>query len=132
MQSLEKVNGKFTKSGRELQGLLGSTSNHTKWVGEQINKLHLVDGLDFFPTKEKSTGGRPKTTYYFTEAAAHRIAGRNEVNTESAAMVKDNFTMSKLAMQGNEDAILMQAMGILQGRVKKMRLEMQGQAKQLV
>jgi hypothetical protein len=48
-------------------------------VGEHVSKVNPI-------------------TYYFTEAAAHLVAGRTEVKTEAAAMVKDNFAMQTITI----------------------------------
>lgn len=97
-----RVISNFTKKGRELQELLGSTKNHTSWVKQQVKNLGLVEGSDFTPQRVKNAGakGRPKLVYHFTEAAAHKIADRTEVKTEVTAMVKDNFT-TKAMTAGN-------------------------------
>jgi phage anti-repressor protein len=109
MRSLEKTNGKFTKNGRELQELLGSTKKHTEWAKSQANRLGLKEGVDFkiiLPFEGKKVSKINSKTFYFTEAAAHRIAGRNEVKTEAAAMVKDNFAMQAITMgQHNENSL---------------------------
>jgi phage anti-repressor protein len=128
------IKDSFTKNGRELQELLGSTKDHVSWAKDQIQRLNLVNDLDFTPSKGKteSVGGRPKTIYYFTEAAAHKIAGHTEVRTEAAVMVKDNAAMSMMVVQGNEDAVIMQAMSILQGRMEKLALENTTKTQQLI
>lgn len=46
-------------------------------------------------------------------------------------MVKDNSSLASLAVQGNEDAILLQAQKILSGRIEKLTLINQQQSKQL-
>lgn len=121
----------FNKNGRELQELLGSTSNPTKWATDQIERFDLEEGKDFIPSKEKSTGGRPKTTYFFTEEAAHRIASHSEVKSDNAIMVKDNMAVSNLALQGNKQAIIMQAIMFLQNDLEEAQKELKIKNKEI-
>lgn len=113
----------FNKDGRELQSLLGSTQKHVDWAKYQIEKFGFIEGIDFILSVGKSKGGRPPRIYLLTEAAAHRIANHSEVRSETAMMVKDNSTVAALAIQGNEDAILLQAQMILQKRCDSLLIE---------
>lgn len=98
MQSLEKVNGEFTKNGRDLQKLLGSRKDYARWAKAQIKKLTLRGDFGYQSVTERSHTYKPKITHYFTEAAAQRIAVHTGVRTEAAAMVKDNFAMQSMTM----------------------------------
>ncbi len=116
----------FSKDGRDLQKLLSSTKLHTNWAKAQVKRLGLIDGKDYkvilaFEGKKVSKIN-PKT-FFFTEAAAHRIANHSEVRSDTAMMVKDTSTLASLAIQGNEDAILLQAQMILQKRCDSLLIE---------
>lgn len=65
MNDLIKItenDGVQTVSGRELHRTLGIDSNYTTWFNRMC-EYGFVDGEDFFPFLEESTGGRPQTDH---------------------------------------------------------------------
>ena len=59
--------------GRKLHEWLGSKSNFTTWAKRCIESMRLIDGEDFIPILEESTGGRPGENYTFSIDAAKMI-----------------------------------------------------------
>ena len=61
---------------RELHEALGINKDFTNWFKYQIEKLGLIEGLDFTPilAKTSETGGRPKTDFHVTIDIAKHIA----------------------------------------------------------
>lgn len=95
------VKGGFSKNGRELQSLLGSKEPHTQWGRVQTKRLGLIEGVDYkiiLKNELKKVSKNNPKAFYFTEAAAHKIAGHPNVKTEVVAMVKDNFAMHVMTM----------------------------------
>jgi len=43
--------------------------HYSTWIKRLIDKYSLIQGKDYFPLEELSTGGRPPTIYYFTDKA---------------------------------------------------------------
>lgn len=93
---------KFTKNGRELQELLGSTKDHTSWSKVQISYLTLLGEIDYQVVTEQGLNPHaPKNTYWFTEAAAYRIAATigKTSQPEKAQMVKENMAMKSMTLE---------------------------------
>lgn len=89
-------------NGRQLQEGLGSTSNHTKWGGDQIRRCNLRQGKDFEVIsqlgKNPDLGGRPELTYIFTVDAAKKVAGKS--NSVKSDMVWEYLLhMEKVAQE---------------------------------
>ena len=63
-------------STRDLHEVLGMNRDFTNWFKYQIEKLGLIEGLDFTPilAKTSETGGRPKTDFHVTIDIAKHIA----------------------------------------------------------
>lgn len=65
-----------TVEGSQLLRVCGfdrSSANQAKVLKRQIEKHNLTKGMDFTPSLEQSSGGRPKTVYHFTINAANHI-----------------------------------------------------------
>lgn len=65
MEEIIKItenNGVQTVSGRELHRTLGIDSNYTTWFNRMC-EYGFIEGEDFFPFLEESTGGRPQTDH---------------------------------------------------------------------
>ena len=89
-------------NGRQLQEGLGSTSNHTKWGGDQVRRCNLRQGKDFEVIsqlgKNPDLGGRPELTYIFTVDAAKKVAGKS--NSVKSDMVWEYLLhMEKVAQE---------------------------------
>lgn len=93
----------FSRNGRELQDLIGSTKDHTSWAKDQVDALTLKGELDYqVVTYSDTSNPNPKKTYWFTEEAAYKIAaraGHNLKNPEKAEMVKDNFALKAMTLE---------------------------------
>jgi len=63
-------------SMRDLHEVLGMNRDFTNWFKYQVEKLGLIEGLDFTPilAKTSEVGGRPKTDYHVTIDIAKHIA----------------------------------------------------------
>jgi anti-repressor protein len=61
-------------SARELHEKLGIQKKFTDWIYAQIERLNLMEGVDFFPFWGESTGGRPSTDYLVVIDIAKHIA----------------------------------------------------------
>lgn len=74
MKDLIKIEEKYGKkvvSARELHGFLEVDSNFTTWCKRMID-YGFIEGQDFIPFLEESTGGRPSMDYAITiETAKH-------------------------------------------------------------
>lgn len=95
------------KSLLEICGFDFSSSNQAKVIKRQIERHDLVDGKDFTPSLEQSTGGRPKTVYYFTLNAANHILlaamtkEGKQVQTERRRSTLSNLSERNTAMQSS-------------------------------
>lgn len=64
--------GKPTVSGRKLHEALGIESNYTTWF-KRMCEYGFIEGKDFIPKMEESTGGRPSTDHLMTLDMAKEI-----------------------------------------------------------
>ncbi len=115
----------FTESARELHQQLGVKKNYVNWILQQFNRLNLKVNFDYQVVREKSHTNQSKITHFLTKAVSHRIAAHSEVKTEANANVQDNMALSHLAINGNEDAIILKAVAILQDRVAEQKAEIE-------
>lgn len=73
MNELINVNNDLqTISARELHEKLNINSNFTTWF-RRMAEYGFEEGLDFFPKKEESTGGRPSTDFDISIDMAKQI-----------------------------------------------------------
>lgn len=61
-------------SARDLYEALGIGKDFTNWFKQQIDRLGLVEQIDFTPFRAESTGGRPSVDYHVTIDIAKHIA----------------------------------------------------------
>ena len=69
---IETNNGKQAVSGRELHRFLEVDSNFTTWFS-RMAEYGFVEGADFIPFLEESTGGRPSQDYILSLDMAKQI-----------------------------------------------------------
>lgn len=131
MKELEKNKTQFSESARQLHKELNVSRRFSSWFEYQVSKFQLTEGVTHCTSMYTAGNGREYVDYLLTKPVSFRIGNHSEVRSESASMVKDNSTIASLAIQGNEDAILMQAQQILASRIEKLTLINQAQSKQL-
>lgn len=89
-------------NGRNLQEALGSTSNHTKWGGDQVRRCNLKQNKDFEVIsqlgKNPELGGRPELTYIFTVDAAKKVAGKS--GSSKSDLIWEYFLHMEKVAQG--------------------------------
>lgn len=93
MRSVEKENDSFTESAREVYKTLGATKRFNAWFKRQVERFDLVVGVNYCTSRYYAQNGQNYDDYLLTSEAAYKIAGRNEVRTAAATMVKDNFAL---------------------------------------
>ncbi len=70
--SFDKEQNEQLVSAKELHEKLGIRKDFSAWFRYQVEKIEFIEGNDFTPILEESTGGRPGTDYVLTlEAAKH-------------------------------------------------------------
>jgi len=69
----EGIDGRQAVSGRALHGFLEVQSNYTTWFA-RMTEYGLMEGPDFLPVLEESTGGRRGVDHILTLDAAKEIA----------------------------------------------------------
>lgn len=60
--------------GRDLHAFLEVQSNYTTWINRLIEKYGFVEGRDFIPKMEESSGGRPSENHILTMDMAKEIS----------------------------------------------------------
>lgn len=60
--------------GRDLHAFLEVQSNYTTWINRLIEKYGFVEGRDFIPKMEESSGGRPSENHVLTMDMAKEIS----------------------------------------------------------
>lgn len=60
--------------GRDLHAFLEVQSNYTTWINRLIEKYGFVEGQDFIPKMEESSGGRPSENHILTMDMAKEIS----------------------------------------------------------
>ena len=65
--------GQHLVDGRELHEVLKVEKAFTTWMQTQLENIDAVEGEDFIPLKEESTGGRPSVNYILTLDTAKEI-----------------------------------------------------------
>ena len=61
-------------TGRDLHAFLEVQSNYTTWINRLIEKYGFVEGRDFIPKMEESSGGRPSGSHILTMDMAKEIS----------------------------------------------------------
>jgi anti-repressor protein len=98
MRGLEIENDHFTVSARDVYSTLGATKRFNAWFKRQAERFSLVIGVNYCTSRYYAQNGQNYDDYLLTTEAAYKIAGRNQVNTAAAAMVKDNFALQASIM----------------------------------
>ena len=71
---VEVVNNEVMVDSRLLHLKLNSGRQYADWIQSRIQRYHLEDGVDFFTSTRKSTGGRRATDYIVTIDVAKELA----------------------------------------------------------
>lgn len=131
MKELEKIKTQFSESARQLHKELNVSKRFSSWFEYQVSKFQLTEGITHCTSMYTAGNGREYVDYLLTKPASFRIGNHSEVRSENASTVKDYSTLTALAAQGNEEAILLQAQQILASRIERLTLINQAQTKQL-
>jgi phage anti-repressor protein len=102
-------------NGRHLQEVLETTKDHTDWAKYQIERLNLVEGIDFeklnLPNEGVVKTGPIPITYCFTILVAQDIALMSQA--KNGQLVRDYFkwmkTQAEKAMRGEPIPLLNKA-----------------------
>lgn len=107
-----------TVSGRELYKALEINSNYTTWFNRMC-EYGFVEGEDFFPILEKSTGGRPSVDHLLTIDTAKEICMIQR--TETGRTIRRYFIETeKQYKQQSDNTFLLQRQNELEKRIERL------------
>jgi len=125
--NIKEKNGSKVCSARELYNYLEVKTDFTNWC-KRMFEYGFIDGQDFTPILEKSTGGRPSTDYALTLDCAKEISMLQRTEKGKKARLyfieaERKFRESKQLDFDNPDTVLQLAQNWKAERQRRERAE---------
>ena len=112
--------GQHLVDGRELHEVLKVEKAFTTWMQTQLGNIDAVEGEDFIPLKEESTGGRPSVNYILTLDTAKEIcmvvgvAPRTNAETKALSKkVRKYFIECEKQLKNNKPQLTQEQYNVL-------------------
>ena len=112
--------GKQLVSGRELHEVLKVEKAFSTWIQTQLESIDAIEGEDFIPLKEESTGGRPSVDYILTLDIAKEIcmvvgvAPRTNAETKALSkQVRKYFIECEKQLKNNKPQLTQEQYNVL-------------------
>ena len=112
--------GQHLVDGRELHEVLKVEKAFTTWMQTQLENIDAVEGEDFIPLKEESTGGRPSVNYILTLDTAKEIcmvvgvAPRTNAETKALSKkVRKYFIECEKQLKNNKPQLTQEQYNVL-------------------
>ena len=112
--------GKQLVSGRELHEVLKVEKAFSTWIQTQLESIDAIEGEDFIPLKEESTGGRPSVDYILTLDNAKEIcmvvgvAPRTNAETKALSkQVRKYFIECEKQLKNNKPQLTQEQYNVL-------------------
>lgn len=112
--------GKQLVSGRELHEVLKVEKAFSTWIQTQLENIDAIEGEDFIPLKEESTGGRPSVEYILTLDTAKEIcmvvgvAPRTNAETKALSKkVRKYFIECEKQLKNNKPQLTQEQYNVL-------------------
>ena len=112
--------GQHLVDGRELHEVLKVEKAFSTWIQTQLESIDAIEGEDFIPLKEESTGGRPSVDYILTLDIAKEIcmvvgvAPRTNAETKALSKkVRKYFIECEKQLKNNKPQLTQEQYNVL-------------------